>query len=265
MSSTLVRVTLTTLLTTGAGLVTGCAANSKASSAPPSGAFDANLAPAQPAAMSVPGVQRTATAVDGLNAMAQELGSARQTVDDTLAALQELSAAQGDLLGPFQQFIDLHARVDEADQRLAERADDMRTRARDYITNWEVEVYGVEDPNLRQQAEARRSDVRASYGRLADNTRALRDTMQPFRRQLDDLQTFLANDLTQAGVRAAGPSIQRATQSGRQVQQRMDALIQELDRVAGSMTPAVVAPAGATPAPGAVTPPAASRSSDVNK
>jgi hypothetical protein len=204
--------------------------------------------------MNVPGVQRTATAVDGLNAMAQELGSARQAVDDTLASLQELSTAQGDLLVPFQRFIDLHARVDEADQRLGERGEDMRNRARDYITNWEVEVYGVEDPNLRQQAETRRSDVRASYGRIADGTRALRDSMQPFRRQLDDLQTFLANDLTQAGVRAAGPSIQRATQAGRQVQQRMDALIAELDRVAGAMTPAVVAPTGTSGAQGALTP-----------
>jgi hypothetical protein len=266
---TVARLALVALLAAHLPLGTGCASNAGASQAAPAGAYDA--APAGPAAMSVPGVQRTSTAVDGLNAMAQELGSARQTVDDALASLQGLSAAQGDLLAPFQRFIDLRQQLDAADQRLGERGDDMRARARDYITNWEVEVYGVEDPNLRQQAETRRSQVRENYGRIADATRGLRETMTPFRRQLEDLQTFLANDLTQAGVSAAKPSIERATQSGRQVQQRMGALMAELDRVSATMTPAVVAPAGGTtsPAPGAVTPrpapSAAPGTSDLNK
>jgi hypothetical protein len=131
----------------------------------------------------------------------------------------------------------------------------MRAKARDYITNWEVEVYGVEDPNLRTQAESRRSRVRADYGRIADSTRSMRESMEPFRRQLADLQTFLANDLTAAGVKAAAPSIQRATQSGEQVQQRMDSLVGELNRVAREMTPTVApgtagAPAAGSPAEG---------------
>ena len=38
------------------------------------------------AAMSVPGVQRTATAVDGLRQVNQELASARGAVDESIAA-----------------------------------------------------------------------------------------------------------------------------------------------------------------------------------
>ena len=124
----------------------------------------------------------------------------------------------------------------------------MRTRARDYITNWEVEVYGVEDPDLRKQAEARRSRVRADYGRIADASRAFRVEMAPFQKSLDDLETFLGNDLTPAGVRAAAPAIGRATQQGQALQQRIDALSAELDRVAGTMTPAVPGDVSGAPA-----------------
>jgi hypothetical protein len=238
-----VRITSASLFAALFGLAAGCSSNSSASS---TGGYESTASP-QPAAMSVPGVQRTATAVEGLNTMAQELGNSRQTIGETLTALQELSNTQGDLLGPFQRFIDGRAKVDQADQQLAQRGEDMRARARDYITNWEVEVYGVEDPNLRTQAESRRSRVRADYGRIADATRSLRESMQPFRQQLGDLQTFLGNDLTAAGVKAASPSIQRATQSGQTAQQRIDAVVAELNRVANGMTPAVTPEAPAAP------------------
>ena len=202
---------------------------------------------AQSAALSVPGVQRTATAVDGLRQMSEELADARAQVDETIAALDELSTAQGDLLAPFQRFLTANQRVDEAERRIGDRGEEMRTRARDYITNWEVEVYGVEDPDLRKQAEARRSRVRADYGRIADASRALREGMAPFQKSLDDLETFLGNDLTPAGVRAAAPAAGRATEQGRALQQRIDGLASELDRVAATMTPEVPVPTGTTP------------------
>lgn len=195
--------------------------------------------PAQPAAMNVPGVQRTATAADALNAMAEELSRTRQTLGDTLASLDELTKAQGDLLAPYDRFMALNERIGEADKHVAERTEDMRARARDYITNWEVEVYGVEDADLRKQAESRRARVRSDYEKISDSMRSLRDAMQPFKRQLDDIKTVLANDLTPAGVRAVTPAAGRAKQSGEEVQHRLDALIGEVDRVAKEMTPSV--------------------------
>src|SRR4030095_7594446 len=104
-----------------------------------------HLAPAEPAAMNVPGVQRTQSAAGGLRAVSDELSTTRQTIGDTLAALQTISAAHGDLLEPFQRFLTLREQLEQNDKRMAQRGDDMRARARDYITNWEVEVYGVED------------------------------------------------------------------------------------------------------------------------
>jgi hypothetical protein len=224
----------------------GCASNSSSQAA-----MATNSAPAQPAAMSVPGVARTASAADGLRAVSNELSTTRQTIGDTLAALQALSTANGDLLEPFQRVLTLREQLEQDERRMSQRGDEMRTRARDYITNWEVEVYGVEDTDLRAQAEQRRNTVRQNYTRISDTTRALRESFDPFRRDLHDIETFLANDLTPAGVRAASPSIQRANTNGQEVQRRLDAVITELQRVATAMTPAVTQPAeGGTLAPG---------------
>lgn len=220
-----------------AALAVGCASGGSSSSMRATAPL--HTTPAQPAAMSVPGVQRTATAADALHAMADELSRTRQTIDAAGEALDELTRAQGDLLAPYDRFMSLNQQLEEADRVVDQRADEMRGRARDYITNWEVEVYGVEDPDLRKHAESRRARVRDDYERIADVMRSLRDVMQPFRRQLDDIERVLANDLTPAGVRAVAPAAGRARQSGTEVQKRIDAVIAEVDRVANAMTPTV--------------------------
>jgi hypothetical protein len=221
-------------------VIVGCSS----SSSPRPSTSRNGRASAQTAALSVPGVQRTTTAVDGLRALRDELTKTRETVGAAAQSLQEISTAQGDLLGPFQRFMSHKDVLDQEDQRLSELAEDMRARARDYITNWEVEVYGVEDAELRKQAEVRRSQVRANYGHITDATRSLRDAMAPFRKQLADLNTFLANDLTPSGVHASAASVQKATNASTEVQQRIDKVIDELDRVAQTMTPAVTQPEG---------------------
>jgi hypothetical protein len=235
------RSVVGTLLSGMAALSIGCA-NQMSPSASRLPRENETTAPAQSPSLNLPGMQRTATAVGALNAMADELNTARQTVTETVAAFDELSKAQGDLVAPFERLIGLNERLDEADRRLDGRGDEMRARARDYITNWEVEVYGVEDPDLRKQADVRRTRVRGDYERISDGLRALRSSMSTFNRQADDLQTFLSQDLTPGGVRAASPAINRAQQSGKQLQQRIDELIGEVDRVATSMTPATTEP-----------------------
>lgn len=229
------------LMLTISAFSAGCASHSSMPTS--SGPHIAEPATASPSSsLSVPGVQRTATAVGALNAMADELNRARQTVADTMAALDDVSKTQGDLIAPFDRFIRLNEQLSEANRGLDARGDEMRSRARDYITNWEVEVYGVEDPDLRKQADVRRTRVRTDYENISDAMRTLRDSMDKFNRQAEDIQRFLSQDLTPGGVKAAAPAIGRAQESGKQLQQRIDDVISQVDRVAGNMTPATTEP-----------------------
>ena len=55
---------------------------------------------------------------------------------------------------------------------------------------------------------------------------------------LKDLQKYLSNDLTIAGVDAAKPLFAKTQNAGLEVQKSMDALVAELNTVAASITPA---------------------------
>ena len=127
----------------------------------------------------------------------------------------------------------------------------MRDKARGYITGWEVEVYGVEDQALRDQAERRRNEVRKDYTSVTDNLRTVQDAYAKFESKADDLKRFLANDLTRAGVQAAASAGQQTVTAGGEHKGRIDATVTTLDQVLGHMSPTgPTGPENAEPANG---------------
>jgi hypothetical protein len=173
-----------------------------------------------------------------LRNLRDQLIAERTQADKTLAALAEVMNGQGDLRQPFVNFTVAVGELAETHRRVATRTDDMRGGAREYITGWEVEVLGVEDADLRKQAEQRRNQVRANYTRINESLKSSREVYGRFETALNDLQRFLANDLTREGVNGATGSSQKTRDAGAALRTQIDASVAELDRVMGEMTPA---------------------------
>ena len=177
-------------------------------------------------------------AVDGLESTRQELVRAKGEVQQVNASLDRL-AAGGNLEQTYKQYTKEVAdvRTAAARARARARAQDMRERERQYVAKWEKEMEQVSSPELKQGAEQRRATFRQDFGRVTTAAQSARDAYQPYIRELTDIQTALANDLTPQGVGAAKPAITKAKSEGQTLVQRIDALIAELDNVSGSMSP----------------------------
>lgn len=196
--------------------------------------------------VSIPGVQRATSAMSALRNLRDQLIAERTQADKTLAALSEVVNGQGDLQQPLVNFTTAINDLSAAQQKVLQRIEEMRGGAREYLTGWEVEVLGVEDPELRHQAEQRRNQVRGNYTRINESLKTGRAAYERFETSLNDLQRFLANDLTPAGVKGAAASAQKTRDAGNALRQQIDASVAELDRVSGEMTPAGGASRGAT-------------------
>lgn len=183
------------------------------------------------------GIDRTAEAISSVRDLRTALSNERLQVDRTLSSLTAVMNSRGDLIPTFQPYIQALADLKTARQQTVSAADTMREKARGYITGWEVEVYGVEDPALRAQAEKRRDDVRQDYSGVTDNLRQVQSAYEKFETRAEDLRRFLANDLTSAGVEAAGPSSQQTVAAGGELKGRIDATVSNLDAVLGRMSP----------------------------
>jgi predicted nucleic acid-binding Zn-ribbon protein len=180
----------------------------------------------------------SAKAVSSITNTRNELVKAKTEVTQANASLDKLQAG-GDVQKSFSQFSKEAGDVKAAGERARARAKDMQDRGRAYIAAWEQEMAQVSSPELRASAEARRANVRESFGGISKAAHSTREAYEPYMKGLTELQTALAADLTPAGVTAAAPAMQKTKADGEVLNQRLDALIAELDKVGAGM--------GATP------------------
>jgi hypothetical protein len=77
------------------------------------------------------------------------------------------------------------------------------------------------------------SSLRARHERITTASLAARDAFGPFMRDLQDVRKFLATELSPATTSMLGDVSRKANADGANVKQKIDAVIVELDAVAG--------------------------------
>lgn len=186
---------------------------------------------------SMAGIDRSADAVAAVRNLRSALVDEKAQVDKTLIAMSAVTQSQGELVPVFQTYVQSLSDLQAARQKSKAAADDMREKARGYITGWEVEVYGVSDTALREQAERRRNEVRRDYSGITDSLRGVQTAYDTFQTRSEDLRRFLANDLTRAGIEAASTAGNQTSTAGTELKSRIDATLGNLDTVLTHMAP----------------------------
>ena len=138
----------------------------------------------------------------------------------------------------FKEFDKAVPRTDDAAKKAKKRAEDMRERGQAYFKEWERELAGVNNPEIRKLAEERKAKLQTTFDSIKGFMEPARDQFNTWLADLKDLQKYLSNDLTIAGVDAAKGLIGKAKTEGQGVQQSMDKVIAELNTIVATLTPA---------------------------
>jgi chromosome segregation ATPase len=176
-------------------------------------------------------------AVTSLSDTRTELVAGRANIDEAIAALGTLEAQPDNLTPPYNQYKTSVTRVERRAKAVTERVRDMRERSAEYRTSWAEENAQISDPTIRATSQERRERVMERYQQVDQKVQALRPAYDPFIRQLRDLETVLANDLTYAGVQAARPAFERIRQSANTLRDQIDAVVAELDDASMRLSP----------------------------
>jgi hypothetical protein len=201
-------------------------------------------ATAAPAAASVAAARANTAA-----SLRQELNASKEQIDRTLASLNELAEpGQADLKGAYKRYSENVDLLDRQAQRARMDADSMRQARAQYFSQWQATMAETDNPTLRQAAADRRARLRAGEERIVTAAGDLKESYDPFMRDLQDVRKFLADDLSADRASILGPLAKKSNQSGATVKHKIDALIAEVDAVEG---PAAQQPTGAAQPAGA--------------
>jgi hypothetical protein len=163
----------------------------------------------------------------------------KEAVDRTGVALGDVVVqAEANPRKAYDRFAKSVEQLDAANAKANRRADEMRAEGREFFSQWQAEMAAMKDPEVRQLAEERKAEVEASFRQISRVIVEVKDSFRPWLEHVRDLRTLLGRDLTPAGIHAAQGQIVRAQGETATVQEKLDALVVELDKVTATMTPA---------------------------
>jgi chromosome segregation ATPase len=179
----------------------------------------------------------SAQTVQGLGDTRKALVRAKEQVNETTSAMNALASGGGDMKSNYARFSQAVAETQRQREMARKRGADMREQADAYIASWQREMADVDNPELRAGVEARRERVRQNFDSIRAAAQSTRDAYEPYMKDLQDIQKVLGMDLTPQGLQTVRPVIDKANADARVVNERLDALIAQLDNVSSGMTP----------------------------
>ncbi|HEX8340670.1 MAG TPA: DUF2959 family protein [Tepidisphaeraceae bacterium] len=203
-----------------------------------------------------PALDRSEQAVTLLVDKRKTLLDGEQTVSSSQNALQVLQQTAGDLRPAFDAF---QKEIDnvrkEADRARAEAAE-LRARAIAYCTARQSDVSTISNDNMRKTAETRTAQVRDSYEHIDALYTDVNAAYAAYLRNLNDLQTYLANELNYPALHSAQPWVAESQASGESLRSSIRLLTIELNKTSNRLSPV---PLPATDGPGLYSPEAYAR------
>lgn len=179
----------------------------------------------------------------GIADLHNELVNGKKAIDGTMKTLGEIATtAATDPRKAFEQYSKAVANLESTSEKIRKRAEAMKAQGAAYFKQWETELSQVNNQDIRKLAETRKAKLQETFDNIRKYTEPLKTQFAPWMASLKDLQKYLSNDLTIAGVDAAKGLFTKASTEGLEVQKSMDALLAELNTVSATLTPAKVQP-----------------------
>ena len=108
-------------------------------------------------------------------------------------------------------------------------ADAMRMNNAEYFRKWEEELGTVNDPKIRQRANARRKLLNERYETLQAKAQDAKETYAKYNTQVADLRKMISFDLTPKGIETAAPQIESVNKTSAQVQKLINELLKQAE------------------------------------
>lgn len=180
-------------------------------------------------------VERREKAVDTVSDIRDDLKRADSQIVMTQQSLQRLSTQQaGDLKPTYNDFRGELSRNRAINERLDGRSRDLSMEASRHVNEWDYRARTIQTENLRQRSMQREEQARREQEETIKAVNDVRGMYTQYIRQLEDISTYAANDLTPRGVNGMRDQVQRAEQTAQDLRNRMAQLDVRLDRLATS-------------------------------
>jgi len=185
---------------------------------------------------STEGHDRAADTADQVVMVGHCAGQTQLTLDHSLEGLKKVDATRGE--DPTPAFKEFAGAYDSFTGHLAdlrkERAS-LASKAESWFSEFEMKNAAIQDEDLREDGAKRLAEFRENIGETSKKVDELIKDAGDVEKRLGDLRTYLGNDLSPDGVKAASGKISDVAKDGHKVAEKLGELSKASDALATKM------------------------------
>jgi len=183
-------------------------------------------------------VTESEKAVGGIEDTANQLTASQAALDKIAVSIDDLSRPVN-MQAAFAAYSKDVADIQNARQRTKAQRSSMQANSRNYIAKWQKELENIQDPDVKSALTERKEKVVASFGQIRASLDKVTEAYQPFITNIVEIRKALALDLNPSGVQSLQPALNKAKEQAEDVKDKIADVRQELEDIAGSMSPTV--------------------------
>jgi len=194
-------------------------------------------------AVSVPAMaaspsSRADKAAEGMLKLDETLKEGQGQLDAATNSLNALTGAQGsDLVKKYKEFSKQVAKTESMGKTVRSKSKDAASKREQYLKAWEQDQGKIQNEQLKAAAEARRQELLPTIDQVKTSLASAGESFGPFMQNLKDLDLFLGNDLSQAGLTAAADLIGKCNGSAAKVKTDLDQASEGMRALHARITP----------------------------
>jgi len=193
------------------------------------------------------GYDRAAAAGTALQAAADQISETSTQLTTTMDALNGLvERPQADLRPQFTAFSSALDKLQSLAKDVDARAKDMQAKGRDYFTEWNQQLATIHNEDIRTRSAKRQKEVSAKFDAINTDYQKANAALTPLLADLQDVRTYLSNDLTTGGLDAIKKTVTKAGKEVPDLKKSLGKLASDFKKLGLSISATTPPPAPAT-------------------
>jgi prefoldin subunit 5 len=187
------------------------------------------------------GSDKSASTVSGLDSLKESITALKESVTKTVASLETLGAATGDMQAQFKAFAKDVDTVEKRSSSVKSAGEKVRKQRVAFMSTWEQDLASIENTDLRERGTKRHKEASTRFADLDTANAKRSEAFDAWLKTVKELRTYLSNDLNPAGVKNVSSTIKSITSDAQKINKAADDAIAKLDKVAEAMRAAQAA------------------------
>lgn len=163
--------------------------------------------------------EQTRASMENLEEAANQLQERLNAAEKSLNNLTQTNAPQ--LREAYNNFRENVDEVIDAQERFNNEAEQMEERSQEYLSEWKREGQSYSNADLRQASQERRRELSNIYEDIISSSSEVSSTLDEYVTDIQEIRTYLSNDLTMQGISSVKPLAQDVSDNGQSLEQNL--------------------------------------------